>query len=118
MSARTSLLPGNIGVIEVAGSLLSTQEIDELRKAVGHFLHQDTHRLLIDFSGVTYMNSSAMGVLVSAHTSFSRRGWQLKLCSLNNQVNVIFVVTKLNTVFSIFKTREEALKSLGGGETR
>ncbi len=118
MAAKTSLLPGDIGLIELGGALLSSQEIDELRKAVEHFLHKDTPRLLIDFSGVTYMNSSAMGVLVSAHTSFSRRGWHLKLCSLNNQVNVIFVVTKLNTVFSIFKTREEALESLGGGESR
>jgi anti-sigma B factor antagonist len=86
-------------------------ETVELRQAVAGFLDRGYERLLIDLSNVTYLNSTAIGVLVSAHTSYSRRGWQVKLCGVNKNINNIFVITKLTLVFDVLETREEAVKS-------
>ena len=112
MGVKTRTLPEGIGLIEVHGSLLAEPEVSELRHAIEALINRGERRVLIDFTGATYMNSSAMGVLVSAHTSYSRREWQLKLCSLNNTINAVFVITKLNTVFDISDTREEAIRGL------
>jgi len=112
MGVKTSTLPeGNIGLIEAKGSLVGGDETVELRQAVAGFLDRGYERLLIDLSNVTYLNSTAIGVLVSAHTSYSRRGWQVKLCGVNKNINNIFVITKLTLVFDVLETREQAAKS-------
>jgi anti-sigma B factor antagonist len=112
MGVKTSTLPeGNIGLIEAKGSLVGGDETVELRQAVAGFLDRGYERLLIDMSNVTYLNSTAIGVLVSAHTSYTRRGWQVKLCGVNKNINNIFVITKLTLVFDVLESRDQAAKS-------
>ena len=111
MGVRSETLPNGVGLIEVKGSLLSDEEVASLRRAVAEFVDRRWRRLLIDFSETMYLNSTAIGVLVGAHASYTKRGWQLKLCSMNKHVHVIFAVTNLMKIFSVFDTREEAMKS-------
>jgi anti-sigma B factor antagonist len=66
---------------------------------------------VIDLGKVEYINSTGIGVLVSGYTSYSKRGWHVKLCGLNKNINNIFVITKLTLVFEVFDTREDAIKS-------
>lgn len=117
MAVRTETLPSGIGLIEVRGSILSDEEVASVRRAIAEFVDRRWRRLLIDFSETKYLNSLAIGVLVAAHTTYSKRQWQLKLCSMNKHVHVIFAITNLMKIFSIYDTREEALKSFtdGGG---
>ncbi len=112
MSLKLITLPGAIGLIEVKDTLLSEEESDELRKAVREFLDRRWHRLVIDLTGVRYISSIAVGVLVSAHASYTNRGWQIRFCGLSDYVRHFLAVTNLGKVFAIFDTREEALKSI------
>lgn len=107
----TTLQSGKIGVIEVKGSLVGGEETDELRSAVADFVEQGNKKLIIDLSKVTYMNSTAIGVLVSAHTTYSRNKGQAKLCGINKNINNIFVITKLTMVFDVCDTRDDAVKA-------
>jgi len=111
LAVRTEILPGGVGLIEVRGSILSEDEVAGLRRAVAEFVDRRWRRLLIDFSETQYMNSSAIGVLVGAHTTYAKRQWQLKLCSMNKHVHVIFAITNLMKIFSVYDTREEAVRS-------
>ncbi|MBK7258614.1 MAG: STAS domain-containing protein [Ignavibacteriae bacterium] len=101
----------NVGLIEVSGSLVGGDETVEVRQAIAGFVDRKYEKLLIDLSKVTYLNSTAIGVLVSAQTTYSRNGWQIKLTGLNKNIENIFVITKLTLVFDVRDTREEALKS-------
>jgi len=118
MAVRTEILPGGVGIIEIKGSMISDDEVADLRRAVTEFVDRRWRRLLIDFSETTYMNSSAVGVLVSAHTSYAKRDWQLKLCSMNKHVHVIFAITNLMKIFAVFDTREEALTAFAEAEQK
>jgi len=111
MAIKTSSLDNGIGLIEAKGSLVGGEETVELRQAVAGFLDRNYSKLLIDLSGVTYLNSTAIGVLVSSHTSYSRKGWHIKLCGMNKNITNIFVITKLTLVFDVYDSREEAVKS-------
>ena len=82
-----------------------------MRRAIAEFVDRRWQRLLIDFSETKYLNSTAVGVLVGAHTTYAKREWQLKLCSMNKHVHVIFAITNLMKIFSVYDTRDEALKS-------
>jgi len=108
----TTLQSGKIGVIEVKGSLVGGEETDELRNAVADFIEQGTKNLIIDLSKVTYLNSTAIGVLVSAHTTFAKNKGRVKLCGINKSINNIFVITKLTLVFDVTETREDAVRAL------
>jgi anti-sigma B factor antagonist len=113
MAVKTSTVQsGTIGVVEVKGSLVGGEETDELRSAVADFVEQGNKKLVIDLSKVTYLNSTAIGVLVSAHTTYSRNGGKVKLCGINKNINNIFVITKLTMVFEVCETRDDAVALL------
>lgn len=111
MAVKTSTLEYGIGLIEAQGSLIGGEETDEVRRAVAGFVDRSYDRLIIDLSGVNYLNSTAIGVLVGAHTSYSRKNWQIKLCGVNKNIDSIFVITKLSLVFDVHDTRASAMKS-------
>ena len=111
MSVKTSTLERGIGLIEVKGSLVGGDETDKLRQSIAGFVGQNYEKLLIDLSDVTYLNSTAIGVLIHGHTSYARRGWQLKLCGINKKIDSIFVITKLILVFDVHDTRKAAIES-------
>jgi anti-anti-sigma factor len=111
MSVKTSTLEGGVALLEVSGSLIGGDETDKVRAAVAGFIDREYQKLIIDLSGVTYLNSTAIGVLVSAQTSYARKGWQIKLCGVNKNISNIFVITKLTLVFDVHDTRAEAVKS-------
>jgi anti-sigma B factor antagonist len=112
MSVKTTTLhSGKIGVIDVKGSLVGGEETDALRSAVADFVEQGTKNLIIDLSKVTYLNSTAIGVLVAAHATFGRNKGYVKLCGINKNINNIFVITKLTLVFDVVETRDEAVKA-------
>ena len=111
MSVKTSTLEGGVGLIEVKGALVGGDETDKLRQAIAGFVSQEYNKLLLDLSNVTYVNSTAIGVLMQGYTSYARRNWQLKLCGINKKLDSIFVITKLSLVFDVHDTRKAALAS-------
>ena len=111
MAGKVSTLENGIGLVEPKGNLVGGDETVEIRQAVAGFIDRGDQKLIVDLSKVNYINSTAIGVLVSAHTSYARKGWQIKLCGLNANINNVFVITKLTLVFDVYDTREEAIKS-------
>ncbi|MDH3252642.1 MAG: STAS domain-containing protein [Ignavibacteria bacterium] len=110
MAVKTTTLDGGIGLIEVSGSLVGGEETDKLRQSVAGFVDREYDKLIIDLGKVTYINSTGIGVLVAAQTSYSRKGWQIKICGLNKNIDNIFVITKLTLVFDVADTRDAAIK--------
>jgi anti-sigma B factor antagonist len=112
MPVTTSHSGDGLSVVKVTGSLIGGKEIDELRSALDDMVLTRRMKLLIDLSGVTYANSTTIGVLMSIHTSYARREWSLGFCGITKELNVIFAITRLNLVFNLHKSCEEALKNL------
>jgi anti-sigma B factor antagonist len=69
-------------------------------------------KLLLDFSAVSHMSSSALGMLITVHKRIREKGGQLALCSIQPAIHQIFVITRLNEIFQIYKSRAEALERL------
>jgi anti-sigma B factor antagonist len=111
MSLKTSTLEGGIGLIEPSGSIIGGDETEKLRQAVAGFADRNYDKLLIDLSGVDYVNSAGIGVLFSAHATYAKKGWHIKLCGLNKNINSMFVITKLTLVFDVHETRKDAIRA-------
>ena len=105
-----------VRVLAARGEFVGGNETDKLRETLAEEAEKGTDRLLIDLSDVTYLNSSALGVLISAHTNFSKRGGMLGLCNVSDGITNILVITKLSLVFNVYGNREEGLAALAPGK--
>ncbi len=103
---------GKVVVLEPKGSLTGGDETDELKKSVAALMDQGNRKLIIDLGEVEYLNSSAIGALVSAHTSYINRQGKFILCNVNKSITNVFVVTKLSTIFTTAETREDAIYAI------
>jgi len=71
-------------------------------------------KFIMDFTGVAHMSSSALGMLITIQKRVRERSGQLKLCGIHPAIMEVFTITRLNEVFDIHPTRQDALASLNG----
>lgn len=90
------------GDIDLSGSPTLRQEIRRVTT-------DKPARLIIDLSGVPYMDSSGVATLVEAMQIARRNNTKLILCALQVKVRSIFEIARLDTVFTIVDTVETAL---------
>lgn len=68
--------------------------------------------LILDLRDITFMNSSGIGALVALLKSVRAQDKQLYLCGLSDQVKMIFQLTKMDRVFTIYRDRQAIEHSL------
>ncbi len=68
--------------------------------------------ILLDFSGMEYMNSTGIGLLAALLIRCNHQQQRLLACNLPEHYQLIFEITRLNEVIRIFPTEAEAVKSL------
>ncbi len=81
----------------------------ELGEAVRTELAQGARKILLDFSAVSYLDSSGLGELVGCFTAIRSRGGDLKVCGLNTRVFDLMKLTSLHSVFDVRDTQDQAL---------
>ena len=82
-----------------------------LRQQLGQVQHDRPARLLIDLRDVPYMDSSGVATLVEAMQIARRTGSRLVLAAPQEKVRSIFEIARLDMVFTIADTVEDALSS-------
>ena len=68
-------------------------------------------KLLLDFGQVDHLSSAALGMLINANGRIKSKNGQLRLANIKPQIYEVFQITKLNKLFYIHPTRQEALAS-------
>jgi anti-sigma B factor antagonist len=82
-----------------------------LKEQVKELLDKERSLLHLNLSGVDFINSSGLGVLVSIMKEARLRKGRLTLSNLASYVNEIFEITQLSHIFEIFPSEAEALNS-------
>lgn len=67
-------------------------------------------KLLISFANVDHLSSAALGTLITINNKLRQKG-QLRLANIDPQIYEVFVITRLNNIFKIMPTTEDAIKS-------
>ncbi|MGH7674047.1 MAG: STAS domain-containing protein [Gemmatimonadales bacterium] len=83
----------------------------ELKQKVLDALEGGARRFVIDFTQTGYIDSSGLGVLVSLSKKIREQGGELRLAGLNEDLQTLFELTKLDTLFTITRTPQEAVAS-------
>ncbi|HUO86700.1 MAG TPA: STAS domain-containing protein [Thermoanaerobaculia bacterium] len=100
-----------VTILETKGKITIGVGDVALREAVHRELEAGNKSILIDMSGVTTIDSSGIGELVSTYTSVKNRGGKLKLLRLPSKVTDILQITQLISVFETYDDEDEAVAS-------
>ena len=70
--------------------------------------------VILDFSEVPYIDSAGLGSLVTVYLSRQKAGRRVALSGVNERVFRLLEITKLESLFLIFATIDDALAALSG----
>jgi anti-sigma B factor antagonist len=101
---------GNHGtrVLSVTGPML----ISNLFEFQTAFREESAPLIILDLTGVPFMDSAALGSVVNAHVSCVNRNHQLVLAGVSDRIATLFRLTKVDQVLKIFPTVSRALEVL------
>lgn len=112
MKIETHMRDGAV-VIKPKGKVTIGDGDVKLREAVHEALNAGNRKLVVNLSGVSTMDSSGIGEMVSAYTTVTNRGGQLKLAELPSKIADILQITQLIQVFDVYPNDEEAIEAMG-----
>ena len=102
-----------VTVLQLAGRITLGDGSNELRTKLKEILSQGKTRLVLDLAEVSYIDSAGLGTLVAGYTSAQNQGANLKLANLTKRFHEQLNITKLVTVFEVYNSVPEAVKSFG-----
>jgi anti-sigma B factor antagonist len=102
---------GDVTILDLGGRITIGSGEEALRNAMQEIMNNGAKKVLINMSGVTMIDSSGIGELVSAYTTATNRGTKLKLANLPAKVSDILTITQLITVFDVYDSESEAIQS-------
>jgi anti-sigma B factor antagonist len=101
--------PGNgTSIIDISGEVNAFAE-DALMGAYTQACNGNTQAIILNFSGLEYMNSSGIGLLVTLLIRVNRQKQKLLAYGLSEHYRQIFELTRLNEAIGIYATEAEAL---------
>src|SRR5271154_1408102 len=100
-----------IAILELRGRLTFGPEDMLLNDEIRHALAAGRLRLVIDLSGVGKIDSAGLGTLLYARAELRRAGGGLALANLKPAHMKVLVVAKLETVFDVFESEQDAVNS-------
>jgi anti-sigma B factor antagonist len=104
---------GKINIFELKGKVMGGPESaafhEDLKKAVSDGQRQ----VVLDLGEVEWMNSSGLGLLISALSTMRNAGGELKLARVTDKIESLLVITKLNSIFEVHPDVKAAVTSMG-----
>jgi anti-sigma B factor antagonist len=102
---------GSVKVLDLAGQVTFTQGDTILKDKIHSLVNQGHKHIIVNLGNVSYLDSSGLGHLVAAYTTVANAGGRLKLINLTKKLQTLMTMTKLLTVFDVFDSEQEAVKS-------
>ncbi len=101
----------NAVVIELKGNVMGGPDGANLLDKLRELKDDGKPNVIVDLSKVKFMNSSGLGMLISAMTTMRNGGGDLRLANVADRIRSLLMITKLITVFKHFESIEEAAAS-------
>ena len=99
-------------IVDIKGDITAAAE-DELTAAYNEASSDRTRAIILNFTGLEYMNSSGIGLLVTLLVRANRQRQKVSAYGLNEHYQQIFQLTRLDEAIGICRDEEDALASTG-----
>jgi len=98
--------------VSLEGRLVDESEAQDMLHQIDAKINDDKTQIIIDLKLLEYINSSGLNSLVNILTKSRSNGGDVILSQLSEKVKSLFIVTKLNTVFTVAESKAEAIKMM------
>jgi anti-anti-sigma factor len=92
--------------------IIDATKSQEFRQNIAEVLESGAKIVLVDFQDVTFMDSSGLGALVLAFKALRAADSKLVICSINEQIRILFELTGMDKVFEIFINQDDFHQSV------
>ncbi len=100
----------DVGVVILEGEV-DIYSAPDFKEVLVNGIESGARRVIVDLSGVTFIDSTALGVLVSGAKRVRPRNGNLDIVCTDENIIRIFEITGLDRIFGIYPDRDEALKA-------
>ena len=101
---------GQVSLLDVSGQL-TVLEVGALCGSIETLIKQGRKNIVLNLSGLRYLDSSGIGELARVYTSVLKRGGEMKVIGLTSRVEEVLKITGLYQVFAEFPDERSALQS-------
>jgi anti-anti-sigma factor len=102
---------GDVVIQKVNLKRATFNEADNIKSNLEKDLNDGMRKIVIDLSDCKYMDSTFLGALIQALKNFSSNGGKIRLAGVHSEVEVLLNMTGMHKVFTIFKTKDDAIAS-------
>jgi anti-anti-sigma factor len=103
---------GPISLLEVKGVIKLGESAQEFSRYLGKVLNDEEGPVIIDFEQINYMDSTGLGELIGYLQKFDERHRKMALVKPSRRIQALLKLTKLDEVFDIFDSRDDAVAFL------
>ena len=102
---------GHVAVVDITGRIAVGEGDAVLRAGMSKLLQSDQKQILLNLREVPYMDSSGIGEIVAGYKAARDKNGTVKLLNPSKKVSNLLQITRLETVFEIYRNEKEALRS-------
>lgn len=111
---RVTEMPDNVAILAITEPRLTAAAAPEFKQQVLAQVEAGHTRLVLDLSAVSFIDSTGLGALVGILKRVGNRG-DVTVCALQPAAAQMFRLTRMDKVFRIFRTADEAANALAAG---
>lgn len=100
---------GDVMVLQLSGKIMGGEDHEAFHSEIKTLIKEGYVDVLLNMSKVNWINSTGLGVLVSAYHTLKKNGGQMKICEVSDRIDNILNVTQLKLVFETYDSEEKAL---------
>lgn len=104
----------DVAVLDLKGRIRISGGTLALHRSIRCLVEEGKTKILLSLAGVTHIDSTGLGELISSYVTVSNKGGQIKLVHLTERLKDIMTITKLLTVFDVYDNEPDALASFTG----
>lgn len=98
----------NVIIIKFEKNLVGGPEAATFHDFLANSIDENKTNFILDMSGVKFVNSTGIGIIVRGFKTIKEAGGEMKLAGLSTKIKGVLSITKLTTVFSIYDTVTDA----------
>jgi anti-sigma B factor antagonist len=102
---------GEVAVLHLQGKIMGGPDATTLHEKLHELIETGTRSVVVDLRDVDWMNSSGLGILIGGLSALRKSGGDLRLSTVTEKIEEVLRITKLDRVFDIYSTIEDAIAS-------
>ena len=99
----------DVTILLLSGKIIGGPDASKVNDKLHELAENGKTKIVADLSQVNWMNSSGLGILISALTTVRNAGGELKVAAATDKIRNLLTITKLTNVIKLYDSVDEAI---------